>query len=397
MDATPPSTTLAELIPIPAEVTPTEGAFQLTAETHILVDAGDGELSRVAEYLAERLRPATGFPLPVFANYEGERKPGSIVLPRKDAPADLGAEGYTLMIQPEGVTLRACQQAGAFYAVQTLCQLLPASIEHATPQPGPWALPCAQLRDQPRFAWRGLMLDVSRHFFDPQTVKQVIEWMAAYKLNRLHLHLSDDQGWRIEIQSWPRLTTIGGSTQVGGGQGGYYTQAEYAELVAFAQSRCVTLVPEIDLPGHTNAALASYPELNCEDTAPDLYTGMGVGFSSLCIRKEITYRFVEDVIRELAALTTGDYLHIGGDEAHSTSHEDYLYFIGRVQELVHKYGKIAVGWGEVAKARLMPQALVQPWHPGIDPAPGAKTSSRSRRVTRITRSAWSLKVAGSAG
>ena len=185
------------------------------------------------------------------------------------------------------------------------------------------------------------MLDVARHFFSVEDVKRYIDLIAAYKMNILHLHLSDDQGWRIEIKSWPNLTSIGGSTEVGGGKGGFYTQEQYKDIVKYAQDRFVTIIPEIDMPGHTNAALASYPELhsidssvanlqkNMEqhketDTAINLYTGTEVGFSTLRTHKEITYKFIDDVIRELAAITPGPWIHIGGDESHVTSKEDYI-------------------------------------------------------------------------
>ncbi len=171
------------------------------------------------------------------------------------------------------------------------------------------------------------MLDVARHFFGVADVKRFVDLMALYKLNRLHLHLTDDQGWRLAIRSWPKLAKHGGSTEVGGGPGGFYTQRQYAELVAYAAARYVTVVPEIDMPGHTNAALASYAKLSCDGIAPALYTGIEVGFSSLCIRKELTYRFVDDVIGEVAALTPGPYLHIGGDEAQATAPDDYVYFL----------------------------------------------------------------------
>src|SRR5690606_12422183 len=142
-------------------------------------------------------------------------------------------------------------------------------------------------------------------------------YLAFYKINTFHLHLSDDQGWRIEIKSWPNLTIHGGSTQVRGGKGGFYTQEQYSDIVKFAAVRYITIVPEIDMPGHTNAALSSYPELNCDGKAPDLYTGTEVGFSSLCTKKEITYTFIDDVVREISALTPGPFFHIGGDESHS--------------------------------------------------------------------------------
>ncbi len=361
-------TSFANLIPVPVSALPAEGHFQMNRATQIVVEPNSAELRQIGEYLAERLRPATGFSLPVQGKTEAPAD-NRLLLSLKDSDPGLGTEGYALTIQPEGVQVSANKPAGLFYAVQTLRQLLPVAIESAAPQPGPWELPAGTILDQPRFAWRGFMLDVSRHFFGVSQVKRVIELMAGYKMNRLHLHLSDDQGWRIEIKRWPNLATFGGSTEVGGGRGGYYTQADYAEIVAYAQSRYVVVVPEIDMPGHTNAALASYPELNCSGSAPDLYTGMHVGFSSLCIRNEITYRFIDDIIGELAAITPGAYVHIGGDEAQATGHEDYLYFVERVQAIVNAHGKQTVGWGEIAQARLLGTTLVQPWHAGNDPAP----------------------------
>jgi hexosaminidase len=208
------------------------------------------------------------------------------------------------------------------------------------------------------------MLDVSRHFFTVAQVKRYIDQLALYKINTLHLHLSDDQGWRIAVDSWPRLATYGGSTQVGGGKGGYYTKDDYREIVRYAGSRYLEVVPEIDMPGHTNAALASYAQLNCDGVAPPLYTGTEVGFSSLCAPKEVTYDFVDDVIRELAALTPGRYLHIGGDEAHSTSHADYVTFMDRVQPIVAKYGKTVIGWHQLTGAHPAKGALAQYW--GLD-------------------------------
>jgi len=215
----------------------------------------------------------------------------------------------------------------------------------------------------PRFDWRGAMLDVARHFFGVDDVKRYIDLISHYKMNRLHLHLSDDQGWRIEIHSWPRLTEIGGSTQVGGEKGGFYTQEQYKEIVAYARGRHVTIVPEIDTPGHTNAALASYAELNSSEEAPVLYEGTQVGLSTLWIKSEITYTFLNDVIGELATLTPTPYIHIGGDEARSTPEEDYKYFIKRVQEIVASHGKIAVGWSEIGEAELLPDTIAQIWIP----------------------------------
>ena len=167
--------------------------------------------------------------------------------------------------------------------------------------------------------------------------------------------------WRIAIDSWPNLATFGGSTEVGGGPGGYYTKSDYREIVRYAAARYMTLVPEIDTPGHTNAALASYADLNCDGQAPPLYTGTEVGFSSLCVNKEITYEFLDDVIRELAAITPGRYVHMGGDEAHSTTDADYLHFMDRLQPLVRDNGKRLMGWEEIAQAPLLPGTLAQHW------------------------------------
>jgi hexosaminidase len=222
-------------------------------------------------------------------------------------------------------------------------------------------VPGGHIVDHPRFAYRGAMLDVARHFFSVAQVERYIDELALYKINRFHLHLADDQGWRIMIKSWPRLATYGGSTSVGGDPGGYYTQAQFSEIVAYARQRYITVVPEIDLPGHVNAALASYAELNCNGVAPPLYTGTDVGFSSLCVSKEITYRFVNDVVRELAALTPGSYLHIGGDEAQATTPADYATFMGRVQPIVARYGKNVQAWHQIVDATPLPSTVAQYW------------------------------------
>ena len=188
---------------------------------------------------------------------------------------------------------------------------------------------------------------MARHFFSVEDVKRYIDLIASYKINKLHLHLTDDQGWRIEIKSWPKLTEIGSTSAVGGDQGGFYTQAQYRDIVAYAKLHQITIIPEIDMPGHTNAALASYPELNCDGKARDLYTGMKVGFSTLCVDSEITYTFLDDVIRELVSLTDGDYIHLGGDESHVTPKEDYNLFLTKAQAIVKKYGKNVMGWEDI--------------------------------------------------
>ncbi|MGV9950975.1 beta-N-acetylhexosaminidase [Streptomyces cellulosae] len=347
---------LDRVIPAPASVDPGGRPYRITEKTRIRVD-GSREARRVGEYLAGVLRPSTGYPLPV-----SDRGAGGIRLRIAEGP--YGSEGYRLRSGPSGITLTAAKPAGLFHGVQTLRQLLPADVEQRTRRPGPWLVAGGTVTDSPRFGWRGAMLDVSRHFFSVDEVKRYIDRISLYKINKLHLHLSDDQGWRIAIDSWPRLATYGGSTEVGGGPGGYYTKDDYREIVRYAASRYLEVVPEIDMPGHTNAALASYAGLNCDGVAPPLYTGTQVGFSSLCVGKEITYDFVEDVVREIAALTSGRYLHIGGDEAHSTPHEEYAAFMERVQPVVARYGKTVVGWHQLTGATPAKGALAQYW--GLD-------------------------------
>ncbi|MEU9245275.1 beta-N-acetylhexosaminidase [Streptomyces sp. NPDC048385] len=372
--APPAPTPLGRVVPAPASVTPGAAPYRITRSTVIRAD-GSGAGRRVAEYLAHLLRPSTGYRLPVTS-----RGPAGIRLVLSHGP--FGAEGYRLDSGRDGVTITAAAPAGLFHGVQTLRQLLPAAVEKDTVRPGPWLVAGGTITDRPRYAYRGAMLDVSRHFFTVAQVKRYIDQLALYKINELHLHLSDDQGWRIAVDSWPRLAAYGGSTQVGGGRGGFYTKAQYREIVRYAASRYLEVVPEIDMPGHTNAALASYARLNCDGAAPPLYTGTEVGFSSLCVGRRVTYDFADDVIRELAALTPGRYLHIGGDEAHSTSHEDYVTFMDRVQPVVAKYGKTVIGWHQLTGARPARGALAQYW--GLDDTGAAEKAQVVRAAQHGT-------------
>ncbi|MBW8326888.1 MAG: beta-N-acetylhexosaminidase [Prolixibacteraceae bacterium] len=348
------------LIPKPVSVTATGSSFDLTDQTDIYVQGESEELLRIGQYLADKLNPSTELGLEVKTTTEAPAT-GNIFLSLAANDAELGNEGYELTITDKSVNLVANKPAGLFYGVQTIRQILPAKVEMTTKQKGPWKLATGTIRDTPAYGYRGSMLDVARHFFGVDDVKNFIDQLAYYKMNVLHLHLSDDQGWRIEIKSWPNLTAHGGKTEVGGGEGGFYTQEQYTELVKYAQDRFVTIIPEIDMPGHTNAALASYPELNCDGKATELYTGIEVGFSTLCTNKEVTYQFIDDVIRELAALTPGEYLHIGGDESHATKIEDYIPFMNRVQDMVIAHGKKVLAWDEIALATLKPNTVVQYW------------------------------------
>jgi len=357
---TPTNLTKENMIPKPVSVVSSGSSFDLTDQTDIYIQGESPELMQIGQYLANKLNPSTGLSLEVKSTVNVPA-PGNIYLSLKDNDAELGDEGYELTITEKTISLVANKPAGLFHGIQTIRQILPSKVELSTLQKGPWKISTGVIRDFPVYGYRGSMLDVGRHFFSEEDVKNLIDQLAYYKMNVLHLHLSDDQGWRIEIKSWPNLTKHGGSTEVGGGKGGFYTQKQYSEIVKYAQDRYITIIPEIDMPGHTNAALASYPELNCNGIAPNLYTGIEVGFSTLCTKKEITYKFIDDVIRELAELTPGPYIHIGGDESHSTPIEDYIPFINRVQEIVIAHGKKVIGWDEIALSTLKPNSIAQYW------------------------------------
>jgi len=368
-----------QVIPLPRTVEARAGAgFTITADTVVAVSGGDDRGIWIAKYLADVIGLAAAPQPPRVVVAGGSIPVGAISLELGDA-AITGAEAYELTVASDRVTIRANQPAGLFYGVQSFRQLLPAFVEYQAVRPDktrPVVAPAGRIVDDPRFEWRGAMLDVSRHFFPVDAVKRYIDLMSLYKLNRLHLHLADDQGWRIEIASWPNLTARGGSTQVGGGAGGFYTKEQYADLVQYAADRFVTIVPEIDMPGHTNAALASYAELNCDGVARDLYTGTQVGFSAFCVDKEITYTFINDVVREIAALTPGPWFHIGGDEVKTLTPEQYVRFVERVQTIVQSHGKQMVGWDEIAPARLLPGSVVQHWRPKTTPAEAVAKGAR---------------------
>ena len=343
------------LIPVPSAVTlVNESRLTLDTLTGVYLQGDAGTAGFVKKYLEDLLAPT------VRRDAIDSPAAGSILLVLDPAHADIGDEGYDLLVT-DRVRIEARTAAGLFHGIQTLRQLLPASVENPATYARKLSIPTGHISDNPRFAWRGMMLDVSRHFLPPADVKRFIDAMALYKFNRLHLHLADDQGWRIEIKSRPNLAAIGGSTKVGGGPGGYYTQEEYKDLVAYASARFITIVPEIDMPAHTNAALASYPELNCNGVAPPLYTGIRVGFSALCVDSASVLPFVQDVVREISAITPGNYFHVGGDEVMKLTHAQYISFIESVQKVVNANGKQMIGWGEISPAALVPNTIVQNW------------------------------------
>lgn len=356
------------IIPRPVELSKESGSFTLAGSSKIYVQGKSSgetdEIYKIGQYLKDKLSPSTGFALDIIKS--DNPAAGSIYLTTVGGDKGLGSEGYNLDVTGSSVILKAYTPEGLFRGIQTIRQMLPPDIEKNTVFAGKqWTMPCSSITDYPAYPWRGMMLDVARHFFSVDDVKRVIDLIAGYKMNKFHLHLSDDQGWRIEIKSWPKLTEIGSSTEVGGGNGGYYTQEQYKDIVNYAGERYITVIPEIDMPGHCNAALASYGELNPDGEKKEPYTGIDVGFSSFMCRSEITYEFIDDVIGELASITPGQYIHIGGDEAKSTSKEDYEYFIDRVVKIAASHGKKSIGWNPFDTAVQGPtDAMLQVWNEG---------------------------------
>jgi hexosaminidase len=391
------------LIPLPQKMESREGAFKLQPKTRILTDVPARE---TGQYLAERLDKATGYSLKVATSAGALPAKGSILLTTKDANPGLGAEGYELSVTPDSVIVRAGKSAGLFYGVQSLLQLLPPEVFAAKPVAGvDWKVPCVQIEDQPRFKWRGFMLDVARHFFTKEEVKQMLDVLALQKINTLHLHLTDDQGWRIEIKKYPRLTQIGAwrkdagfgldpkaSTTYGpdGRYGGYYTQDDIREIVAYARGRHITVVPEIEMPGHASAALSAFPELSCNGGPYTPNAEGGVFAGVYCAGKDETFEFLQNVLAEVRQLFPDQYIHIGGDEVPKDNwqkcprcqarikqeglkneHELQSYFIRRIEKFINAQGRTLIGWSEIREGGLAQKAVVMDWIGGAVEAASA--------------------------
>jgi hexosaminidase len=334
---------------------------------------------------------------PELKTVAGEPPTGSVLLTTKGADATLGAEGYQLDVTPTGVVIRASTTAGLFYGIQTLRQLLPPQVESREKVTGvAWDVPCVQIKDSPRCAWRGLMLDCARHFFDKGEVERLLDVMALHKLNTFHWHLTDDQGWRIEIKKYPKLTEDGAwrpgigfkldpkrSTHydAAGRYGGFYTQDDVRDVVAYAARLHITVVPEIEMPGHAVAALSVYPAFSSTTRPLRIAAGAGVMEGIYNPADEATFGFLDDVLTEVAGLFPGPFIHIGGDEVPKgpwkkspecqalikglgLKNEDELqsYFIKRVEKIVESKHKRLIGWDEILEGGLAPGAAVMSWH-----------------------------------
>jgi hexosaminidase len=379
------------LIPKPVKLTPMDGVFRLTADTII---AASGAASTIGHTLAQALTPATGYWLAVTSLHSGAN---AIEIELSPELARLGGEGYQLNVAQEKVALRAPQPAGLFYGVQSLLQLLPPEIlRQAQVENVAWTIPCIQIEDTPAFGWRGAMLDVGRHFAPKAFVKKFIDLLALHKLNTFHWHLTEDQGWRIEIEQYPRLTEIGAwrkETLIGKPDrnnpandkydgkphGGFYTQDDVREIVAYARARYVNVVPEIEMPGHAQAAIAAYPELG--NTGQPIEVGATWGiYENVYNVEESTFQFLQNVLAEVLALFPSPFIHIGGDECPKAQwkaspqaqarmkelglqdeEELQSYFVRRMDEFLTGHGRRLVGWDEILEGGLAPNATVMSW------------------------------------
>jgi len=393
------------LIPAPVSLKPATDTFALTSDVTI-VAPGNPEVQKIVAYLNAKVQPASGFAFKTSGTASGPKI--QFVLNQKP-DASIRKDGYQLDVTPTEVVLKANQPVGLFYSVQTLLQLMPPEIESKTTVSGiNWQIACASISDYPRFGWRGVMLDVSRHFFPKEYIKAYIDQLARYKFNTFHWHLTDDQGWRVEIKSYPKLTETGAwrvertgyfgdrKPQQPGEKatyGGFYTQDDIREIVKYAQDRYITIVPEIDVPGHSMAAIAAYPWLSCTKD-PNIKVNPGTKFSewygngkfkmlvdnTLNPSDEKVYEFLDKVFGELATLFPGQYIHMGGDECYhgywekdagcqalmkkqglKTMEELQSYFVKRVEKIIESKGKKMIGWDEILDGGLAPNAAVMSW------------------------------------
>jgi len=385
----PASQQTLSIIPQPLQLTPQSGSFAITSSTKIYVDPKNEELRNIGQSLSQEIKRATGVQPQVVQAAPGKQSTGGIYLTLAQPAQDLGAEGYKLTVQPGQVVLAASKPQGLFFGTQTIRQLLPAQ-----PSTAAVSIPAVEVMDKPRYDWRGMHLDVSRHFFSTEFVKKYIDFLALHKMNTFHWHLTDDQGWRIEIKKYPKLTSVGGwrdGTLIGHytdqphkfdniRYGGFYTQEQIKEVVKYAQDRYITVVPEIEMPGHAVAALTAYPELSCTG-GPFKVEGLwGVFDDIFCAGNEQTFTFLQDVLTEVMPLFPSKIVHIGGDEAPKTrwhacpkcqarmkaenlkdEHELQSYFVQRMEKFVNSKGKTIIGWDEILEGGLAPKAAVMSW------------------------------------
>ena len=382
------------LIPLPMKIENLPGKFTIVPETRILYTMGNEELKSLAIYLADLIQPATGYDINIEEAEKEKRSNQSITL-LLNSELLLNDEGYALSIDPKSVLISAKTSTGIFYGIQTMRQLLPVEIEMMSivNEVG-WVMPCVEIKDEPRFPYRGLHLDVGRHFFPPSFIKKYIDLMALHKMNYFHWHLTEDQGWRIEIKKYPKLTEVAAyreETLVGHARekpekydgeryGGFYTQEEIMEIVEYARKRHITIIPEIEMPGHSQAVLTAYPELGCTGGPYEVAKKWGVFNEVFCAGNEMTFEFLENVLLEVIELFPGKYIHIGGDESPKhrweecdkcqarieeeglqDEHELQSYFIRRIEGFLLMHDRKLIGWDEILEGGLASEATVMSW------------------------------------
>ncbi len=374
-----------QIIPQPASLTNMEGTFRINSRTKILINSESPDMHKVTSALCRNLENLYEIKNKIVFSGTSEKKSIFIKL---NTGLSIPKEAYNLTVSPKGILLEASSPNGLFYGVQSLLQLMPPIKQKLSDV----VVPAVEIKDTPRFAWRGLHLDVGRHFMPKEFILKYLDYMAIHKFNTFHWHLTEDQGWRIEIKKYPKLTEIGSNrketlvghsgskTYDGTPVGGFYTQEEVKEIVAYAADRFITVVPEIEMPGHSLGALAAYPELGCTGGPYEVATRWGVFDDVYCAGKENTYTFLQDVLTELIPLFPGEYFHIGGDECPKTrwqkcplcqqkmkeeglksEHELQSYFIQRMEKFLNEHGKKLIGWDEILEGGLAPNAAVMSW------------------------------------
>ncbi|MDX1328794.1 MAG: beta-N-acetylhexosaminidase, partial [Arenibacter sp.] len=366
----------ADIIPKPQRFEPNGEVFVLHESTKIQYSDG---LEALAVYLGETLSPATGWDFELSSSNKSKKNSIQLSIdPKVDKK-----EGYRLFVTAKNIQIIGNSEAGVFNGIQTLRQMLPVKIFNSRRQKDiDWAIEGAYVEDEPTYPWRGMMLDVSRYFYEVTYVKQLVDMMAMYKMNVLHLHLIDDAGWRIEIKKYPKLTSVGGFRGEGHERtGGYYTQEEIKEIVAYAALRNIEVIPEIEIPAHTLPAIAAYPYLSCTEAPQVVQTQHSISRELYCVGKETTFDFLEDVFKEVVSLFPSKYIHIGGDEARYDRWEKcthcqkrkaalelenegdlQVYFTNRIQKMLKKSGKTIVGWDEIIERGLDDKAVGMVWH-----------------------------------
>ncbi len=376
------------IIPKPVKITPEDGVFIIDDKTTILTDS---KLKKNAEFLKQLLSPATGFNLSINNVTSKEEDNNVIILKIIDDHRTLDSEGYILQVSHTNVNISATSPSGVFYGIQTLRQLLPPEIESSSEKNLEWAIPCVKIEDNPRFSWRGFMLDESRHFFGKEEVMKILDQMAFLKLNVFHWHLTDDQGWRIEIKKYPLLTEVGSkrkgtivNKRTGKTDGipisGYYSQKDLKDIINYAAERFITVVPEIDLPGHTTAVIASHPELSCTGGPFEVSTRFGIHKNVLCVGKEKTFDVVKDILSEVMEIFPSEIIHTGGDEVPKIRWKKcsdcqtriknegienevdlQVYFTNRIAKYLASHGHRLMGWNEILNDNLVSNAICQYW------------------------------------